>query len=539
MMAQNVAMLVRSVLGSPQSELAMRRQVVELARQNLHEPDVLPALIEALPKVKDQETRVVLLAMLAEMDTSRFKDIEALYGAFLAVLAEEKERAVRATLIQRLAEGLHQDSRVAPMLLDALREKSLSDEERRAVTHAVASLPSIDEATAAAALQRCATAPADVQAVALSLAERCATWGAPVLKALAPYLDVKFDRAIRLRILRKLGEAKALTLEHLPLLRNVLRTDPDADARRAALDTIRQIKPWSEAVLDQLLWTAAKDSEASLRATAVAMQREMPQLTAEQVERLAGQLAEDHVAGVRGAVLETLRPYARDAAVRAAVAKAFAKNPSVFDDAEFTALVDFLSPYAGRDEKVRDGLFASLEGLPSATQRAKLLETVVPKVRIDQIVTPLAKLFAKERDDWMREALFKLIKPLSITKHPELVQAFVDELVEPSSKFRAACATILATAAEVHAEIPPALEDVLLHDQDRDLVRTCLEGYLRPKVARRFEPLLCIVGNETVDATSRQRALDELVKLQLTADQQKELADTLAGLKPNTLKLPR
>ena len=108
--------------------------------------------------------------------------------------------------------------------------------------------------------------------------------------------------------------------------------------------------------------------------------------------------------------------------------------------------------------------------------------------------------------------------------------------MEPGSPFRQACAPIVAAAAELFPEIPRALADVLVNDQDRELVRACLDGYLRPKVEKKFEPLLAVVRNEVIDTGSRQRCLDEVMQLTLSDAQQQELTEGLAGIKPNTLR---
>jgi hypothetical protein len=534
--SDNVAGLVRRVLGSPTSELVMRRQILELARTNLHQPDVTAALLDSLPSVRDKETREALLSLLMTLDTSRFDRVDVLHDSLIRVFREEKERATRAELIARLADGLHQDTRLAAFFVEVLAEPSLSDQERASITFAVAALPSIDEATAATALDAARRSSTAVQAGALTIAERCPTWTDRVLAALEPYLDVRFDRAIRLRILRRLAEAKSLTPAHFTILRQTLRGDPDADARAIALDMLRSIRPWGEELFEQLLWTAAQDADEGLRAYAVALQREVPQLSDVQVTALAAQLATDRCTGVRTAVLAVLKPYGRAPEVRSAVLASFASNPSVFDDAELAAILDLLAPYVGRDAAVRDTLLASIETIPSAAQRTSLLEAVVPRLRAEDVVAPLATLFEHERDAALRRSLFGVLKPLSVTKHPELVKAYVAELVDPGSPFRAEVAAILGAAAELHAEVPPALEDVLLNDQDRDLVRACLEGYLRPKVARTFEPLLSVVRNEVVDTASRQRALDELMRMDLSEGESSRLADALAGLNPNTLR---
>jgi hypothetical protein len=301
---------------------------------------------------------------------------------------------------------------------------------------------------------------------------------------------------------------------------------------------LRSLKPWDEQLLEQLLWTSANDADIDLRAAAAKLQAEGQELTDEQLLRLAGRLAADRSVGVRVAILAVLKDRMRVAEVRAAVADAFADNPAVFDDAEFEALTAMLAPYVSRDEAIRDSLLKAAQSLPRAAQRNRLLQLILPKLKPELIAGRLAALFNKERDAGIRQSLFDLIKPLSVARHPELVALYCDELVEPSSPFRQACAGILAAAAETHPAIPPALEDVLRNDQDRELLRTCLDGYLKPSVPQSFDVLLSVVGNEAADATSRQRCLDQLLKLPIAPQQQEQLTQLLAGLKPNILRMP-
>jgi hypothetical protein len=536
-MSEPVAKLIQSVLQSPHSELVMRRQILELARANLASAGVLAALLESLPSVKDRETRGELMALLATVDTSRFANLPSVHDALMAAFEGETERATRCALLERLALGVHQDARLAAFLIEVLARPGLSDPEREVITRAVARLPAIDEATTALALDRARGGSVAAQASALGVAEHCPVWGERVVAALAPYLEPSFDRTIRLRILKRLTEAKVLTTACFPPLQQMLQNDPDAKARAAALDLLRAIQPWSEDVLEQLLWTASRDADATLRARAVTLQREAPQLSDAQIAALAARLASDRSAGVRIAMIQALKPYARANDVRAAAARAFASHASAFDDAELMALLELLSPYAGRDAVVRQALLGAFTTIASAAQRARLLEVVLPRLRTDEVVPELARLFERERDATVRTTLFALLRPLSITKHPELVTAYVAELVEPGSSFRAECAAILAAAAELHPAIPPALEDVLLHDRDRDLVRTCLEGYLRPRVPRRFEPLLAVVENEACDTSSRQRALDELMRMPLAKEQERRVVDVVAGLKSSALEM--
>src|SRR5690349_16173777 len=105
--------LIRKILGSPHSEQVIKAQIIQLAAQNLHVPEVTTALLEVLPLTKDKETRDRLLGFLASLDTSRFGDTAALFNALLDVYKKERDRDVRNRLLQRLQESVHQDSRLA------------------------------------------------------------------------------------------------------------------------------------------------------------------------------------------------------------------------------------------------------------------------------------------------------------------------------------------------------------------------------------------------------------------------------------------
>lgn len=529
--------LLRSVLGSPRSEQAIKSQMLGLARKNLHVPDVVSALLESLPKVKDRETRDELLGLVGSIETSRFESVRSLHDTILEVLKTEKDRSLRSALLGRLQEGLHQDPRLADVFLSILAEPVLNDQERGAVVRAVESLPSVAEETAIAALERCRAGSADVQAAAVAIAVRCPSWSDRMVSALKPWLDVKVDRGLRLHILQKLSKAKALSIGYLEPLRLILKQDPDSGARAAALDLLSALKPWNEEVLEQLLWTASNDSQPSLRKRAIELQGEMPQLSDLQLESMARRLSSDRAAGVRVGVLGVLKNHARLPEVRTAAAEAFASNPGVFEDAEFEALVDLLAPYAGRDEKIRALLLKAAESMPKAAQRKRLLELVLPKVKVETAVPSLLRLFRRERDAAIRSTLFGLVRPLSVARHPDLVKLYGEELVEPSSPFRSECATALASAAETHEGAVGFLEDVLANDTDRELVRTCLDGYLKPKVAKSFDVLAGVIRNEAMDTSARQRCLDEVLKLDLSDGQREELEAILSGLKPNTLRV--
>ena len=47
--------LIRKVLGSPHSEQMIKAQIIQMASQHLHVPEVTTALLEVLPLTKDKK----------------------------------------------------------------------------------------------------------------------------------------------------------------------------------------------------------------------------------------------------------------------------------------------------------------------------------------------------------------------------------------------------------------------------------------------------------------------------------------------------
>ncbi|MBC9934956.1 HEAT repeat domain-containing protein [Chitinophaga qingshengii] len=528
--------LIRKVLGSPHSEQVIKAQIIQMASQNLHVPEVTTALLEVLPLTKDKETRDQLLRFLSALNTSRFADTAPLFQALLDVYKQEKDRDTRTALLYRLQDSIHQDPRLAVFFVELSGQETLSEQERIAVQDTLSSLPAISEEVALSALLKNVNAPTILQLQAVEIAEKCPSWSAQMVAGLQPYLDVKNDRGIRFRILQRLAAARLLEAAYADVLIPVLRTDNDVDARHEALTALSRIKPWNEAILLQLLWSASHDGDASIRSQALQLQGEQPERTNEQLISMAGLLATDRSEGVRLTLLQQLKPMMRIAEIRNSVATAFAGNPGVFNDEEFNQLTDMLAPYAGRDEQISQLLLQSIKDLPSTAQRQKVLQLLIGKISLEKMLDPVVQLFTREHNETLREVLFNQIKALSVSRHPQLVDVFCAELTEPGSPFRVTCAGILANAAELYPQIPPALEDVLLYDNDRELVRLALDGYLRPGVEKKFDILINVVKNELADTGSRQKALDAVLKLSLDEQQQETLANALSGLKPGTLK---
>jgi hypothetical protein len=167
------------------------------------------------------------------------------------------------------------------------------------------------------------------------------------------------------------------------------------------------------------------------------------------------------------------------------------------------------------------------------------MDKLLPHVRPDDMVESLAAALAREPQPELRGILFDRLKPLSVVKHPELVQAYGLELADPGSPFRLQCAVALAGVLDTYPEVTATFEDVLLYDQGRELIRTCLDGYLKPALSRRAEVLLAVVANEALDLTSRQDALNRIEPATLSVEDRERLDHLLASPAGRTLRLPR
>jgi hypothetical protein len=500
---------------------------------------VLTALVEALPQIQDSEARRSLLALLLRVDTSRFENLAGFHTALLEVLSLEKERRTRAVIVERLAEAIHQDERMVPLFLDTLAQPTLNDEEKAAAMAALSRLPAVSSEIATLALQRARTASAALQEAAVAVAERCTHWDDALVTELRPYLGPNVDRRLRVRILRRLAEARLLSADFFPALREILRRDPDPEARSAALELLQHLKDWDENAGLQLLWTAANEADERLRARAVRLLSEAPDLSDQQLEGLAGQLGRDDAAGTRIQILGMLRGRLGQPSLRAIVAGAYAESPSAFDRTELECMFDLLAPYASRDETLRRALLGTLPQLRQAAQRRLLMDKLLPHLRPDDMVESLVAALAREHQPELRGILFDRLKPLSVVKHPELARAYCRELADPGSPFRLQCAVALAGVLDTYPEVTATFEDVLLYDQGRELVRICLDGYLKPALSRRADVLLAVVANETLDPASRQEALNYIEPATLSPEDRERLDHLLASAAGRSLRLPR
>jgi hypothetical protein len=340
MTAPSLVPLVQQVLSSPTAEPAMRRQVLVMAKQNLHQPGMVETLVASLPGLRDSETRQSVLTLISDLDTTRSSDLTGLYTVLLAALDRESERDVRSTLIMRLASGIGQDTRIAPALANRLGSPTLDDVEIEALTSAIGRMPRTDEPTALALLSAVATRDAEIQAWAIDLVCRRSELPPAVARALTGFLDPRTPADLRLSILRRLHAARQLPDDARPVLIRILDEDGDAKARLAALELLALLP--ADSVADAALAKATHDGDPELRARAAVVIGERGQSSnpADLVHRLAGE--PDPV--VRCSLLNSLRPHLRVPAVRSAVANAFGASASGRAEAETALYLELLTP---------------------------------------------------------------------------------------------------------------------------------------------------------------------------------------------------
>jgi hypothetical protein len=516
--------LLEQALSSPSTELAVRRQLLDLAGKNLHLPEVVQALVSALSAVNDSDARRSLIQFLLPLESNRFTDLPAFHSVLMKLLGSERERGMRVQLLERLAIGLHQDPQLAPLFLSMACDPRLSEPEKTVVTEALSNLPSLDERTLIAALANNTNAPAQVQALVLSLVEKSPSWSDELIAALPPYLESKVDRSLRASLFVALHEAHRLGAEYASLLCDILRNDGDAEMRAQSLELLAKIQPPHRDVYKQLLWTSRMDQEPNLRSRALALQRDYPDLPIEELRSMATELFKETSGETRIAILSALRAYMRDESVRRALAANFnIASIAQAERREFEDLRDLLLPYVARDAALRSAFLDVAEKEPQPSLRGALLEKLLPMLDIQENLAWVCGRFSRERNPDIRTVLFERIKALSVAKHPPLAEAFRSELLDPASPFRAQSAAALSSLVAKDAATREAFEDVLRHDRDRELIRVCIDGYLDGDAAVEFDLLMDIAGNEAFDLRSRKRVFAKLQAMALDDERRRRL----------------
>lgn len=525
---QQIVKMIRDLLGHPGTENSIREQMLELARKNIHVKGVVDAVVDAMENIKDSDAKKRMLKFVMSLEENRFSDVQAVYGKLISVLKNEKDRALRSEIIQKLSKGLQLEPKISALMVEILGDNSTDENEKSAIMKALATMTVISEALVVSALEKSQKASSSMQMWALQLTSGLATWSNKVTEALTPYLDPKMSKEVREEVWRLLSDARRLNESLLPLITNVLKNETNDDLRAQAMGWLNKVNNGSASAYMQLIWTSLYDRSDALRARATEMLRQSPQMNMEQVQLLAKRLFEEPSAVGRKSILNVVRSYVRDSEVRESLAQAFsAADLSAVDSDEFEQMMDMLYPYVTREAKIKEAMCKMAESAPQVQRRTQLIEKLIQTLKLDSILPWIAERFLKENDPKLREVLFEKLFALSISKHTLLIKIFSAELREPSSPFRLRCASVLAPVMEQHSDVIAAFEDVMLHDQDRELLRTVTEAYVKPSAGQKANVLIEVVRNEALEISTRRLALEKLSQTAMTDDEQKMLTEAL------------
>lgn len=525
---QQIAKMIRDLLGHPGTESSIREQMLELARKNVHMQGVVDAVVDAIDTIKDSEAKKRILRFVMSLEENRFSDIHAVYGKLIAALKNEKDKALRSDILQKISKGLQIEPKISALLVDLLGDNSTDENEKSKIMMALATMTVISEALVIQALEKSEKASGNMQMWALQLTSGLSKWSNKVTEALIPYLDPRMSKEVREFVWSLLSDARRLNENLLPLITNILRNETSDDLRAQAMQLLSKVNNGNAAAYMQLIWTSLNDRNETLRARATEMLRQNPQMNLDQVKLLAQRLFEEPSSVGRKSILNVIRSFVRETEVRSTLANAFsAADLSAVDGEEFEQMMDILYPYVSREANIKGALVKMAESAPQAQRRTLLVEKLIQTLKLDTILPWVAERFLKENDPALREVLFNKLFALSVNKHPLLVQIFSAELKEPSSPFRLRCATVLAPVIDRFPEVSEAFEDVMMHDQDRELLRTVTEAYVKSPIVQKAKVLIEVVRNESLELSTRRAALEKLSGVPMTDDEQSTLTEAL------------
>lgn len=241
----------------------------------------------------------------------------------------------------------------------------------------------------------------------------------------------------------------------------------------------------------------------------------------------------------RAEIAEMLTPYVRETSVRKGMITVLQKQLNELGGAELSVILSALGSYLGRDAEVQSAFIDIARSGASAEQRAHALKMLLGSISTKDVSDCVIHIAKNETDDRVRKIIFQSLLAESVRKTPELIEIFILELREPSSKHRAICAAALAPLVTIDRQVVSAFEDVLTHDSDRELIRHCLSAYMESGVQQRFEPLFTVLNNEVLDLSSRQSALDALKRMTLDQSQSEQLKTMLNSLKSTSLRIKK
>lgn len=522
----SIEKVILEALKSENTEQAIKLQMLTLAKENLHKEGLADALATVLPLQNDTYIKKQILSLLLSINTSRLLKPSSFYKSLIEVLQTEKEEEVRIDILDKFADSIDQDKRIIPIMLELLSGESLKDSELETVLSAISVMPVIPPKTVAIVLQKAAKSTTDIQYLALDIAEGCPYWNNDIKQALEPYLVPTADKNIRTQIIKKLQETKELDESFIPLLLNIATTDQSEDIRLETLHSLSKFKPLRSDIIIQFVASSMNDSSNLIRQEAIALQNNISRLDTKIVLKMLAHLKLEAKSAVRVALLGLVSNYLKNSEVREAILEAYTSHLEAIELEELSTYLNLLGPYMSRNEKIINIFLKDVTEISKIDNRKKIIQTLFKYCRIDDIINEIATVFEEETDDEFREELFSKFKQLSLAKYPKLVSIFCQELQEPSSSFRLECATALEPNILQFDEIPLAFEEILLYDQDKELIRLCLDGYLKAGIKQKFEPLIKVVENEFFDISSRQKVLDNLRTIELS-DKEKEILKTV------------
>ncbi len=523
----SIEKIILKGLKSKQTEQVVKSQMITLAKENLHKEGIADALTTVLLLQNDTIIKKQVLDLLLTIDTSRLSKPTLFYKSLISILKTEKEEEFRTSILNKLAGSIDHDKRITPVFLELLSGKALKDKELETVLYAISKMPTIPPKTAALVLQKAVKSTTDIQALALRIAEGCSYWNDDIEQALEPYLTLTSNKYIRTQIINRLQETKLLDESFIPLLLNIAATDQNEDVRLETLNSLSKFKPLRSDIIVQFIESSMNDSSKLIRQEAVKFQNNISQLNTDIVLKLLTHLKLETKSAVRITILNLVSNYLKNLEVRETLLEAYMSHSGAIEPKELTVYLNLLGPYMSRNEQIANVFLKDVTDTPKIDNRKKIVQSLFKYCRIDTIINEIVAVFKEETDDKLRKELFLKFKQLSLAKYPKLVSLFCQELQEPSSSFRLECATALEPSVLQFNEIPAVFEEVLLYDQDKELVRLCLKGYLKAGVKQKFEPLLKVVENEFLDISSRQKVLDNLRAMKLSGKEQEVLVTVL------------
>lgn len=527
----SVKEIIFKSLKSKHTEQVVKQQMITLAEENLHKDGMADALAAVLTLQDDTRIKKRILDLVLTINTSRLIKPESFYKSLISVLQTEKEEEIRTDILNKLANSINHNKHIIPSFLQLLSGEALKDIELEIVLYAISEMPVVTPKTATIVLQKAVKRTIHIQTLALNITENCPHWNNDIKQALQPYLTPTSDKNIRTRIIDRLQEAKLLDESFIPFLINIAATDQDKDVRWNTLDTLLKFKPLQSGIIIQLITSSITDASETIRQKALKLQKNVAQLNTEAILKLLAHLKIESKSEVRIQILKLLNNYLKQPEVREALLSTYTAHSEAMESEELNTYLKLLEPYMTRNKQITTTLLKDLSDLPKINNRKTILKSLLEHSRITDILDKILVIFETETNDKLRKEIFLKFKQLSLAKYPKLVSLFCRELQEPSSLFRLECATALEPNILQFKQITPAFEDVLLHDQDKELIRICLNGYFKAGINQKFEPLLTVIENELFDLSSRQKAIEILKSMELSDKEQKMLATNFERIK--------